>query len=158
MGDKPSYLGLLNAVAVGEVSGARLFRTWAGATPDTAVRAVLQTVALRESEHATSFAKRIDELGFSVREKVDAGLPARLETAASGELTDCEKFERLGFARQPSAGPDIFARFFDDTTIDIRTGELLGRYLCEERDTGRLLRACYAELRAADPTPVATTR
>ncbi len=38
---------------------------------------------------------------------------------------------------------------FEDTSIDIQTGELLGRYIAEERDSGRLLRACYEQLRAA---------
>ena len=31
-----------------------------------------------------------------------------------------------------------------------QTGELLGRYLSEERDTGRRLDACYAALVAAE--------
>jgi hypothetical protein len=45
--------------------------------------------------------------------------------------------------------PDLFDDFFKDHTIDIRTGELLGRYIAEERDTGRLLRGCYECLRDA---------
>ena len=40
-------------------------------------------------------------------------------------------------------------------TIDIQTGELLGRYLSEERDTGRRLKACYASLLAADGSTTA---
>jgi hypothetical protein len=36
---------------------------------------------------------------------------------------------------------------FNDQTIDIRTGELLGRYIAEERDSGRMLRGCYQVLR-----------
>ncbi len=52
--------------------------------------------------------------------------------------------------------PDIFDDFFKDHTIDIATGELLGRYIAEERDTARLFRQCHAQLkavagRAADP-------
>ena len=41
---------------------------------------------------------------------------------------------------------------FDDTTIDIQTGELMGRYVAEERDTGRRLRACHCALAAAAPS------
>ena len=142
---KPSYLGLLNAVAVGELGGERLFKAWAGATKDPDVRSLCETVALREAEHARSFAKRIDELGFTVRRRDDPELSDRVAMAKSKKLTDVEKFERLGFAREPR-DRDIFSRFFDDMTIDIQTGELLGRYISEERDTGRRLRACYATL------------
>ena len=45
-------------------------------------------------------------------------------------------------------GPDVFDNFFRDHSIDIRTGELLGRYIAEERDTIRLLQGCCAELTA----------
>ncbi len=31
-------------------------------------------------------------------------------------------------------------------TMDVQTGALMGRYISEERDTGRQLRACYAQL------------
>ena len=51
------------------------------------------------------------------------------------------------------ATPDVFASFFDDTTIDPVTGALMGRYIAEERDTGRMLRACHAELAATTPQP-----
>jgi hypothetical protein len=153
MSEKPSYLGLLNAIAVGERGGEMLFETWATATPNDDVRCVLRTVALREGEHARAFAKRIDELGYSVRDRHDPGLSDRIEIARSSTLTDCEKFERLGYRIEPPTGPDIFAAFFDDTTIDIQTGELMGRYVAEERDTVRRLRACHCAL-AADQPPI----
>lgn len=155
MSEKPSYLGLLNAIAVGELGGEQLFQTWAAATTNDDVRCTLQTVALREGEHARAFAKRIDELGYSVRDRPDRSLMGRVEIACSTSLTDCEKFEQLGLAKEPGDGPDIFARFFDDTTMDIQTGELMGRYVAEERDTGRRLRACHAALRAAQPDSAA---
>lgn len=147
---KPSYLGLLNAIAIGERGGEQLFDAWACATTNDDVRMVARTVALREGEHARSFAKRIDELGFGVLDRDDPDLPARVEIAASTTLTDREKFEKLGFDREPRPGPDIFAKFFDDTTMDIETGTLMGRYVSEERDTGRRLRACYSALVACD--------
>ena len=149
MSEKPSYLGLLNAIAVGELGGEVLFTEWAAATPNDDVRAVLETVALREGEHAKSFAKRINELGYSVIPKEDADLPARCAIAGSDALTDCEKFERLGFNR-PASNTDIFAKFFDDVTMDVRTGELMGRYISEERDSVRMLRACFNAVAADD--------
>jgi hypothetical protein len=58
--------------------------------------------------------------------------------------------ETFGLARLDTGDkPDIFDNFFKDHSIDIRTGELLGRYIAEEHDTGRLFRSCYEELKAA---------
>ena len=44
--------------------------------------------------------------------------------------------------------PDVFDKFFRDHSIDIRTGELLGRYIAEERDSQRLIMGCTAKLQA----------
>jgi len=153
MANKPTYLGLLNAIAVAEAGGADLFTSWAENTTDPKVRAVLQTVALREAEHSVSFAKRIDQLGFSVQDRPDPKLADRIATATSKQLTDREKFDKLGFG-EPRA--DRFASFFEDATIDIETGTLLGRFVSEERDTARRLDACYATLSkkpSAKPKP-----
>jgi hypothetical protein len=66
----------------------------------------------------------------------------------NSEKSDLEKFTSLGLAGDSSGkGGDPFMKFFDDTTIDIQTGELLGRYIAEERDSGRRLKACYEALR-----------
>lgn len=146
METKPSYLGLLNAIAVGELGGEALLCAWGSACTDPEVQPVLVLVMLREAEHARSFAKRINELGFSVQDRPDPKLAGRIEMASRSDLSDREKLEQLGFAKEPAAGPDFFARFFDDCTIDIHTGELLGRYISEERDTGRRFRACHAAL------------
>ena len=143
MATKPTYLGLLNSIAVVEAGGADLFTSWAENTKDPEVRSVLQTVALREAEHSVSFAKRIDQLGFAVHDRPDPKLADRIAIAKSKKLTDREKFERLGFG---APRPDPFGSFFNDTTIDIETGTLLGRFVSEERDTARRLDACYATL------------
>lgn len=146
---KPSYLGLLNAIAVEESRAYRLLTAWAEVTPNADVRAVLLTVAAREGEHGMSFAKRLNELGFEVRERLDPKFDDRLAIAAS-DRTDLEKMELLDFDRFDSSdGPDIFDDFFKDHSIDIASGELLGRYIAEERDSGRRLRRCHDQLRAA---------
>jgi hypothetical protein len=158
MSDKPSFLGLLNAIAVGELGGEQQFGTWAEMTQDDEFRQVLRTVQLREAEHARSFAKRIDELGYSVLDRPDPDLARRMEIVCSTELSDCHKLERLGFrSDRAQEGRDIFASFFDDPTIDPVTGALMGRYIAEERDTGRLLRACHATLVAREPQPPEAT-
>lgn len=142
--EKPSYLGLLNAISVAEAEAEGYLNRWADVTPRDDVRQVLRTVALREGEHAKAFAKRICELGFDVRPgEADAD---RAAVAASTTLTDREKFEKLGLGAEPGDGPDVFAGMFADSTIDIQTGGLLGRYIAEERDSGRMFRACYQAL------------
>ena len=147
MAEKPSYLGLLNAIAVAEASAHEYLTAWIAVTPNPDVEAVLRKVAAREGEHGMSFAKRLDELGFQVRPKDDPKRAKRLKIAAS-DCSDLEKMEALGLHRLDMAEkPDIFDDFFRDHSIDIRTGELLGRYIAEERDTARLLRSCYEQLK-----------
>jgi rubrerythrin len=150
MSDKPSYLGLLNAIAVAESTAHEYLQAWIAVTPSAEVCAVLRTVAAREGEHGMVFAKRIDELGFQVRQKDDPGRAKRFEIAGS-DCSDLEKMKALGLNRLDSGDkPDIFDDFFRDHSIDIRTGELLGRYIAEERDSARLLRACYEQLKKSD--------
>lgn len=144
---KPTYLGLLNAIAVGEARAHRYLGEWIAVCPDPEVRAVLQTVAYREGEHGMSFAKRIDELGYSVRQREDQDLERDLSRAASTELTDLEKFEHFGLGRL-EATLSFFDDIFKDHSIDIRTGELLGRYVAEEFDSARRLADCHRQLQA----------
>jgi rubrerythrin len=157
MPEKPSYLGLLNTISILESRAHTYLTAWAEVTPEPAVRRVLLTVAAREGEHGMSFAKRINELGFEVREQEDPDFESRMEIARSSR-TDLEKIEALGLLRFcTDDGPDVFDGFFQDHSIDVRTGELLGRYIAEERDSLRLLQGCQAELRAQTPAvePVA---
>ncbi len=146
---KPSYLGLLNAISNAEAEAECYLSAWASVTPREDVRTVLRTVALREGEHAKAFAKRMCELGFEVQPRTDAKADERMAVACSTSLSDLEKFERLELGLAPVDGkPDIFAGMFGDPTIDIQTGGLLGRYIAEERDSGRLFQSCRAQLTA----------
>lgn len=149
MSAKPSYLGLLNAIAVGEGDAGCYLSEWAKVTPSADVRAVINTIALRESEHSLAFTKRIDELGYSVQPRADAKHAERMAIAASTALSDKEKFEALGLGRAPTNGkPDVFDTFFENKDLDPATGGLLGRYVAEERDSGRKFAECYAILSA----------
>ncbi|MDQ1519783.1 MAG: hypothetical protein QOI55_856 [Actinomycetota bacterium] len=149
MSAKPSYLGLLNAIALAECRAHAYLTEWADKTTNDDVRKVLRTVAAREGEHGMSFAKRINELGYDVRPKDDPSFE-NVMTIATSDVSDLEKMEKLKLHKlDSSTTPDIFDDFFKDHSIDIRTGELLGRYIAEERDTGRLLRSCYEQLKAA---------
>jgi hypothetical protein len=151
MTDKPSYLGLLNSIANAEAQAECYLDAWAACCPRDDVRQVIATVALREGEHGKAFAKRICELGFALQQRSDGKLEERMSIASSTTLTDREKFEKLDLGREADPSrPDVFARMFEDQTIDIQTGALLGRYIAEERDSGRMLRACYQALCAEE--------
>lgn len=149
MSDKPSYLGLLNAVSLAESRAHCYLTEWAAVTPSPDVRRVLLTVAAREGEHGMTFAKRINELGYELRPGEDGGADKALGIVRS-DCSDLEKMEALGLHKlDTGAETDIFDGFFKDHSIDIRTGEMLGRYIAEERDSARLLRSCYEQLKAA---------
>jgi len=153
MSDKPSYLGLLNAVSLAETAAHEYLTAWAAVTPHEGVKATLLTVAAREGEHGMSFAKRINELGYNLRPGPDDPKRAeRLAVACSTEISDYDKMHALGVVRlaedAAKSGPDVFDEFFSDHSIDVQTGALLGRYIAEERDSGRRLRACYLAVKA----------
>ena len=155
MADKPSYLGLLNAIAVAESRAQTYLCAWADVTTSDDVRGVLRRVAAREGEHAMSFAKRINELGYEVRYKEGSG-PSKAMEIVKSDCSDLEKMKALKLHKLDTGEkPDIFDGFFKDHSIDIRTGELLGRYIAEERDTGRLLKSCYDQLVAASKSKAA---
>lgn len=150
----PTYLPLLNSIAVNENKGHALLSGWAAVTPDAELAGVLRFVAIREGEHCLAFTKRMCELGFAVCEdtayqvfKDFDGLLALVKSDA----TDAEKIERFTGGRGRQAEQkDPFRGFFNDTSIDPQTGELLGRYVCEERDSGRRLQAQYERVCSAE--------
>ena len=100
MSDKPSYLGLLNAVSLAETAAHEYLTAWAAVTPHEGVKATLLTVAAREGEHGMSFAKRINELGYNLRPGPDDPKRAeRMAIACSTEISDYDKMHALGVAR-----------------------------------------------------------
>jgi len=147
MSDKPSYLGLLNAIAVGESRGHQLLSEWGKQVRNPELAKVLNMVAIREHEHAATFTKRLCELGFEVREKSNDRFTEHLALARS-DADDRHKFEViLGYGRSASeTREDPLTSLFDDESIDPQTGALLGRFIAEERDSGRRLRAAYEQL------------
>src|SRR3954467_821113 len=124
MSDKPSYLGLLNAVSNGESAAHEYLNCWISVTKNDDVRCVLQKVSAREGEHGLAFAKRINELGYNLIKKDDPDQKKRIKIASS-DKSDLEKMEAFGLGR-PDTGdkPDIFEKFFADKTIDPTTGAL----------------------------------
>ncbi len=152
---EPSYLPLLNSIAVNECKGEALLKAWADATPDAQLAGVLRFVSIREGEHSWAFTKRMCELGYEVCEdtayQVFKDFDGLLACLGSREVSDADKIARFSGATGSGQQSDPFAGFFADKTIDPETGELLGRYICEERDSGRRLQAEFDRI-CADRT------
>lgn len=156
MSDKPSYLGLLNAIAVGEARGHQVLDAWSRSTSCAELAGELRMIAIREAEHAAAFRKRLSELGFQVRQTP----PGRFEddlACARSSVSDQEKFQRLITPDSSASGEDPLANLFRDPTIDAETGALLGRFIAEERDTQRRLEAAcqrvtVAQIRESTPS------
>jgi hypothetical protein len=68
---------------------------------------------------------------------------------AQSDAGDRKKFEVIlgdGANSGAVAEDDQFGKLFDDESIDPQTGALLGRFVAEERDSGRRLKAAYQQL------------
>jgi hypothetical protein len=150
--EQPTYLGPLNLLSLAETTAAEWFTAWAGVTSHSEVRSLLEVVAEREAEHGRAFAKRISDLGFELT-RPDAETVAtnqRFLDIACSEQSDLQKFEAFGFttAGHPDQS-DVYDGLLDkDRTVDPETGALLGRYVAEDRDSGRMVRAQYERMTA----------
>jgi hypothetical protein len=145
---KPSYLGLLNAIAVAETAAEPLFLAWADKTSDARLAETLRFVGMREGEHGKAFAKRMLELGYEVRQPAHPGPDPELMKIAGSRRSDLRKFEELGFGNG-LGDSDVFDNMFHDKNIDPITGGLLGRYIAEERDSARRLAAEHQRVKRA---------
>ena len=143
---KPPYLGLLNAISLGESEAGVYLEAWANATDDEELASTLRFVAARETSHGELFCRRLCELGYDLRQKPDPKSAARLARYANPKISDCEKVgpERAetgdGFA-------DIRANIANGV-YDTMTCNMLQWYVNEEDDSGRRLRDAYAKVRA----------
>jgi len=144
--DKPSYLGLLNAISLAETEAGHYLTAWANATDDEELASTLRFVAARETSHGELFCRRLAELGYELRQKADPKAAARLARYANPKISDCEK---VGPEREE--GGDLFAEIraniaagvYDDMTCN-----MLQWYINEEVDSGARLNKVYAKVRA----------
>ena len=144
--EKPSYLGLLNAISLAETEAGIYLRAWADATNDDELADVLRFVAARETSHGELFCRRLCELGFELLPKADPKSPERLARYANPRVSDCEK---VGPERNEPAR-DTFAdirKAIADGVYDNMTCNMLTWYINEEDDSGRRLRVAYAKVR-----------
>ena len=146
---KPAYLGVLNNISLAESCAGRALKVWASQTADPRVREVLELVTAREEEHGLSFARRIEELRYSLIERDVPGLNlAEEETFLSSDRPDLEKLRHL----YPADRPDLTGfldRLLQGYDYDPETRALMERYVAEEKDSGQRLRALLSELEEA---------
>ena len=145
--EKPSYLGLLNAISLAETEAGHYLTAWANATDDEELGATLRLVAARETSHGELFCRRLAELGYDLRQKADPKAAARLARYANPKISDCEKVgpEREDTGAEPFG--DI-RKAMADGVYDDMTCNMLQWYINEEIDSGRRLRDVYAKVRA----------
>ena len=84
--EKPTYLGLLNAISLAESAAGVYLEAWANVTPNEDLACTLRLVAARERSHGEVFCRRIAELGFSLRRKTDPRDARRLARLADPKL------------------------------------------------------------------------
>ena len=143
--EKPSYLGLLNAISLAETGAGHYLRAWADATPDEDLACTLRFVAARETSHGEVFCRRIAELGYELRRKPDPASARRAAKLADPAVSDLEK---VGEEREEERDPfrDI-NRQLAEGVFDPMTANLMKWYIAEEADSGRRLREAYACVR-----------
>jgi rubrerythrin len=148
-GPRPAYLGLLNAISLGERNAGVYLKAWADLTPDPELKRVLALVAARESTHGEVFRQRIERLGFTLREADDPKLAERLRIFGDPARSDADKI-RIRRAESSAADADAFFASIDrevtDESVDLLTRDTLRWYVHEERDSRELLRAAYARV------------
>lgn len=153
MAKKPSYIGLLNTIANAERGGYELFKAWSGSTKDQELQVTLDMVAVREMEHSWAFEKRLNELGFALQSASTNKQLNKQVRFLKSSASDEDKFASLGVGAEKAKGStsedsDGLLQILADKSIDPQTGALMGRFISEERDSGRqLIKAHKAMLR-----------
>ena len=145
---KPHYLGLLNAISIGERNAGVYLKAWADVTPDPALKQALAFVAARETTHGEVFRQRIERLGFTLRERDDPTLAERLRLYSDPSVSDLDKV-RFGRRDEPQESERVdplagIEERINDETVDPLTRDTLRWFVAEERDSGELLRNAYA--------------
>ena len=138
---KPKYLGLLNAISNAESAAGIYLEAWADVTPNTDLACTLRLVAARERSHGDVFCRRISELGFELRRKVDPRNAEQLAKLSNPNISDLEKIPARGEGDSDPFGDT--RRRIAEGEFDPMTANLLTWYIAEEMDSGRRLRETY---------------
>ncbi len=144
---KPSYLGLLNAISLAESAAGVYLEAWADVTPNEDLACVLRLVAARERSHGEVFCRRIAELGYTLRRKPNARDAEQLAKLSNPRISDLEKIpDRRD--EETDAFADIRRRMAEGD-FDAMTVNLMNWYITEEKDSARRLREAYDCVREA---------
>lgn len=139
--EKPSYLGLLNAISLAESAAGVYLEAWADVTPNEDLACTLRLVAARERSHGEVFCRRIAELGYTLRRKPDPRGAEQLAKLANPHISDLEKIPSRS---EEEIDPfSEIRRRISEGEFDPMTVNLLNWYIAEEKDSGRRLREAY---------------
>jgi hypothetical protein len=144
---KPKYLGFLNTISNAESAAGVYLEAWADVTPNPDLACTLRLVAARERSHGDVFCRRIAELGFSLRKKVDPKGAEQLAKLSNPHISDLEK---IGDRDSGDGDGDFFGdvrRRIAEGEFDPMTANLMTWYIAEEIDSGRRLREAYDGVR-----------
>jgi rubrerythrin len=149
---KPDYLGLLNAISLGESRAGVYLKAWAEVTSDPELKQALTLVAARETTHGEVFRQRIERLGFTLRERDDPTFEEKVRVYGDPNRSDVDKVRYSRRDEQAESGVNDFFASIDarveDESVDQLTRDTLRWYVHEERDSGELLRAVYNRIEA----------
>jgi hypothetical protein len=143
--EKPSYLGLLNAISLAESAAGVYLEAWAKVTPNEGLADTLRLVAARETSHGEVFCRRLAELGYGLRHKPDPRAAEQLARLANPNIRDLEK---IPGRRDEEADPFAeIRRRMAEGDFDPMTVNLMNWYIAEEKDSARRLREAYESVR-----------
>jgi rubrerythrin len=139
--EKPTYLGLLNAISLAESAAGVYLEAWAKVTPNEDLAGVLRLVAAREASHGEVFCRRLAELGYVLRHKPDPRASEQLAKLANPNISDLEK---IPGRRDEEVDPFAeIRRRMAEGDFDPMTVNLMNWYIAEEKDSARRLREAY---------------
>jgi rubrerythrin len=139
--EKPTYLGLLNAISLAETAAGDLLEAWAKATPSEELASTLLLVAARERSHGDVFCRRLAELGYSLRPKPDPRAADRLAKLGNPGISDLDK---IPGRREEEVDPFAeIRRRMAEGDFDPMTVNLMNWYIAEEKDSERRLQEAY---------------
>ena len=147
LAQKPSYLGLLNAISLAESAAGVYLEAWANVTPSEDLAGALRLVAARERSHGEVFCRRISELGYSLIRKPDPRAAEQLAKLSNPNISDLDKIPPRSETDNDPFG-DIRRRMAEGD-FDPMTVNLMNWYIAEEKDSGRRLREVYDCVREA---------
>ena len=144
---KPTYLGLVNAIAVAEGHGYRAFTEWADRSADPDVEAVLRMVAAREGEHSSTFARRVVELGYRVRPRPPSKEEEHRPRWRAPTAPIFEKLLALGYGSEPG-DTNLFDGYFTGSLHRPGDRRPPRPVHLRERDSARMLRQACVRLQS----------